>query len=318
VELCFPMRSLAIICPVHNEEASINYFYDQVVSAMEATSIEVSFEFFFINNASTDSTLEKIIDLRSKDSRVQVISQSRNFGYQSSVLCGVHQASAEAYVVIDVDCEDPPSLVPVFIKYWLEGYDIAYGVRVGRPEPSWLQGMRKLFYRLTYAIADWDFIIDMAEFSLFTDRVKKQIIRSRSTFPFVRADLAFVGFRRIGIPYSRERRRFGESHYNLLRMIKFAISGILSSSTFPLRAIAYFGIPIVLLNVLMSLAALFGKGGADWLLPLNAAFISTSLMFLAMYVARIYKDVMARPLFIVDWQNSHVNRSDPNRTLEQQ
>jgi glycosyltransferase involved in cell wall biosynthesis len=302
------MKTLVIVCPVHNEEESVDYFYERV-NAVVADLSSLRTEILFINNASTDTTLEKILALRAKDPRVQVVSHSRNFGYQASVTCGLKHASGDAYVIIDVDCEDPPEMIRDFVRLWQQGYDIVYGLRAARPEATHITGMRKLFYRLTHAIADADFIVDMAEFSLFTDRVKRQMLRHRSTFPFVRSDLAFVGFNRIGIPYTREPRRFGATHYNLVRMTKFAIAGILSTSTFPLRLTVYVGIPLAGLNLLVSLLSLFGAAGRqNWLESFNWAFAAAALASLATYLARVSKDVVGRPVFIVDDERTHLNR----------
>src|SRR5262249_4327810 len=146
------------------------------------------------------------------------------------------------------------------------------------------------------------------EFSLFTDRVRRQVLRHRSTFPFVRSDLGYVGFKRVGLPYRREPRRFGKTHYNLFRMTKFAVAGILSASTFPLRAIVYAGLPLAPIALLAIVPyAAIGWPSLGFLALLNLAFIATALAFLATYLARVYKDVVGRPLFIVDRELSAVN-----------
>jgi len=304
-----PNKSIKVICPVHNEELSLNYFYERYCKMREGISANYELELTFINNASTDRTLEIIKAIREKDKTVQVICNSRNFGYQASVLCGLTNLSGDAYVVIDADCEDPPELIPTFIAKWEEGYDLVYGVRKWRAEHALIVAARQLFYRLTNKIADSDFIIDMAEFSLFSDRVRKQVLSHRSTFPFVRSDLAYAGFRRFGIDYKREPRRFGETHYNFTRMSKFAIAGILSSSTFPLRFIAFAGLVIMTADLIASVLQIIGfKVPLTSLVLGNMAFVSFSLAFLAVYVARITKDVTARPIFIVDEATSELNQ----------
>jgi dolichol-phosphate mannosyltransferase len=266
-------------------------------------------ELTFINNDSTDRTLEIIKTIRERDRTVQIISNSRNFGYQASVMCGLTNLEGDAYVIIDADCEDPPELIPTFISKWEEGYDLVYGRRKWRPENAVIVACRRIFYRLTNKIADSDFIIDMAEFSLFSDRVRKQVLSHRSTFPFVRSDLAYAGFRRIGIDYKREPRRFGKTHYNFTRMAKFAVGGILSASTFPLRVVTITGLLIMTGDLLATALQIVGINVplAPVLLA-NLAFFCFSLSFLAVYIARITKDVMARPLFIVDVDKSYLNQ----------
>ena len=146
--------------------------------------------------------------------------------------------------------------------------------------------------------------------------MRDQVISHRSTFPFVRSDLAYAGFRRFGIQYKREPRRYGATHYNVLRMAAFALSGILSASTFPLRAIAYGGIPLVGVDVI---AALLQMLGITMPLPalalVNLAFVCFSLVAISLYVARISKDVIGRPVFIVDELRSDFNRR-PGRVEE--
>jgi dolichol-phosphate mannosyltransferase len=312
------MKSIKVICPVYNEELSLHYFYERYCAMRDKLPSRYDLELTFVNNGSSDRTLDIIKQFRAQDRRVQVISHSRNFGYQASVMCGLTNVKGDAYVVIDADCEDPPEMIPAFIEKMEEGYDLVYGKRRWRSESNTIVAARRLFYRLTNKIADTDFIIDMAEFALFTRRVRNQVLSHRSTFPFVRSDLAFAGFRRFGIDYKREPRRFGKTHYNLARMAQFAIGGILSASTFPLRASAYCGIPIMAADLLAAVLQLLGFNVRIAALALlNMAFICFSLAFLAIYIARIAKDVTARPIFIIDAEASEVNEplvslADPN------
>ena len=154
----------------------------------------------------------------------------------------------------------------------------------------------------------------MAEFSLFSRRMRDEVLSHASTFPFVRSDLAYAGFRRFGIEYKREPRRFGKTHYNFWRMAKFAVGGILSASTFPLRAVAYGGIPLVLIDLVAAILQIFGIGvPLAAVLMVNLAFVCLSLVSLALYVARISKDVIGRPVFIVDEQRSALNQPTAQR-----
>jgi dolichol-phosphate mannosyltransferase len=214
-------------------------------------------------------------------------------------------AIGDALVIIDVDCEDPPEMIPDFVRFWEQGYDIVYGLRASRPEFFLLVWARKIFYRLTRLIADWDFVLDMAEFSLFSDRVRQEVLRNRSTFPFVRSDFAYVGFRRRGIPYRREPRAFGKTHYSMIRMTQFAIGGILTTSTFPLRLIAYVAVPLALINFIAAVRSAFsGSSLENVLLNANLVFFVGTLAVIAVYLSRVYKDSARRPIFIVDLENS--------------
>jgi dolichol-phosphate mannosyltransferase len=308
-----PRKSIRVICPVYNEESSIGYFYDRYCATRDRLRERYDIDLIFVNNASVDRSLEIIKKLRENDGSVQFISHSRNFGYQASVLSGLTKLDdGDAYVIIDVDCEDPPEMILDFIDKWEQGYDLVYGIRKWRPEHWVVVAARRLFYRLTKKIADSEFIIDMAEFSLFSRRVRNLALSHRSTFPFVRSDLAYAGFRRFGIEYRREPRRFGRTHYNFARMAQFAAAGILSASTFPLRAIAYAGLPLMVFDLIAAICAAAGVlKSVSALFLVNFAYVSFALAFIGIYVARIAKDVSARPIFIVDEELSELNQPQP-------
>jgi polyisoprenyl-phosphate glycosyltransferase len=305
-------KIISIICPVYNEEETIPMYYERFQKAIVCLLDRYVVELTFVNNCSTDNTLVAIKQIRAKDPTVQYITLTRNFGYQSSVLCGLTFAKSDAIVVNDVDCEDPPELIPKFVEYWEKGYDIIYGKRGKRPEYLGLTLCRKLFYRLTKAIADNDFILDMAEFSLFTQRVRNEVMRTKTSFPFIRNELAYVGFRKIGIDYDREPRITGRGNYKgisgMFRMVKFAVAGILTASTFPLRLIFFLAIPLLLSNF----AAIFVYFASPKNIPLhliytiNTMFLITAVTFLSTYMARVYKNGIERPIFIVDWENTNL------------
>src|SRR5262245_45989081 len=247
---------VTVVCPVFNEERAVPLFYDRLTKALQTCEDRVRFELLFVNNRSTDRTLEILRDLKRRDPRVQYLTMSRNYGYQASITAGMRHARGDAVVNIDVDCEDPPELIPRFVERWLAGADVAYGIRDKRSEFVGMHWARKLFYRVTRKLADHEIVLDMAEFFLVDRRVRDHVLATRSTLPFVRGQLGYVGFRREGIPYKRERRIVGETHYNLLGAIRFGVAGILSSSTLPLRALAYAGAGTLALDLVVAVAAL--------------------------------------------------------------
>jgi glycosyltransferase involved in cell wall biosynthesis len=300
---------VSIVCPVFNEEDCIPLFFSRLQTVVQGLEDRYRFELIFTNNGSTDRSVARILEIREKHPWVQLITLSRNFGYQASLLSGLSNAMGDLLVIIDVDCEDPPELIPVFLKGWEEGNDVVYGERINRPEAWWLKAARKLFYRLTRSIADSDFILDMAEFSLFTKRVRDVLCSNRSTFPFLRNEIAYAGFPRKAIPFTRLQRVHGQTHYRLLAMTQFAITGILSSSTFPLRAVAYFGIPIGAIDLGIALSRLASPYPED-LAPfflLNLSFVVVALGFASIYIGRIYKDGVGRPRFIIDQDTTYLN-----------
>jgi dolichol-phosphate mannosyltransferase len=310
-------RLVSIICPVFNEEQCVPLFYDRLAAVFRGLQDRYDLELIFTNNRSTDRTTACVEALRARDPRVQLLTLSRNVGYQASVQAGLKQARGEAMLVIDVDCEDPPEMIPELLAGWEEGFDLVYGIRDKRAEPAIITLARKVFYRLNRMLADSDVILDMAEFVLITDAVRDAILCNRSTYPFLRSEMAAMGFARKGIRYDRQPRVAGVTHYSLWRMTEFAVAGILSSTTFPLRLVFY-ALPLVWALDLALLAGHLAWAWA-WAVPVlvvaNALYLGTGLAFVALYLARTYRNVVGRPLAVVDWTRSAINgspRDSPN------
>lgn len=282
-----------LICPVHNEEQTVLLFYNRVVKVFEKLSVQYECNLLFVDNSSTDSTLSIIKNLRVKDNRVYYFGLSANVGYQKSIEFALKNAVGDLFAIIDVDCEDPPEMIIEFLEVQKNGYDIVYGERVDREEGSLMKLARKIFYRITRFVSDEKFFVDMAEFCLMTSEVRDAIVQDSSSFPFIRASIGRVGFVFKGIPYKRHKRIAGDTHYNLFRMTTFAVAGILSSSTLPLRFMAY-SFPVVLV---VSLVGVFSKSVAiaDHFETLLLFYISVGTMFNAIYIARIYKNGLGRP-----------------------
>jgi glycosyltransferase involved in cell wall biosynthesis len=298
-----PVRKrITILCPVYNEQQAVPLFYERLKKVTTPLASQYDFELLFTNNRSTDGTLEIIRDLRTKDASVHVITLSRNFGYQASLQAGLSHAAGDAILIIDVDCEDPPEMIPQFLAKWEEGYDVVYGIRSDRPESWPIKMLRNVFYRALRATADMDVILYMAEFSLIAANVRDALINNSNTFPFFRSEIGYAGFLRHGIPYKRQGRIAGTTHYNLARMTAFALGGILTSSTFLFRVSAYIWPLLLLFNLVLF--------GLDFLYSLTLGFralVLCDLLWLAflvtiqgLYIARIYKNGMGRPVFIVD------------------
>jgi dolichol-phosphate mannosyltransferase len=298
---------ISIICPVFNEELAIPIFYKRLKDTLAKLN-GFTYEIIFTNNCSVDRSLDEIENIKKTDKNVKVLTLSRNFGYQASILAGMKHASGDCTLVIDVDCEDPPEMILKFVEKWQEGYDICYGIRGKRDEASWVTWIRKLFYRVMKMTADSDIILDMAEFALVSKRVRSALISNTNTFPFLRAEIAYAGFRKIGIHYDRQPRVIGNSHYNLWRMFVFGFAGILSVSTFPLRAAVY-GLPLLILLNIYSAVFDFKcqLGLCHWMINLNLLYLVLAVTAQGLYIARIYKNGIGRPVYIIDWDKSDLS-----------
>ncbi len=297
-------KLISIVCPVYNEEKAIPLFYQRLKGVLNGLPA-YDFEVIFTNNRSSDHSLLEIQKIQKNDNSVHHLTFSRNFGYQPSILAGVTYSKGDAVIIIDVDCEDPPELIPEFVKRWEEGYDVCYGLRGRRQEARWITWLRLLFYRVLKFTADTDIILDMAEFSLMSRTVRNVLIKNTNTFPFLRAEIAYSGFKKVGIPYDRQKRIIGETHYNLYGMVLFAVAGILSISTFPLRVPVYFLPFIALINI--AALVMERSGAGTWfheVIVLDAIYLMLLMTVQGLYIARIYKNGIGRPVYIVDWEQS--------------
>jgi glycosyltransferase involved in cell wall biosynthesis len=302
------LMRLAVVCPVYQEEAVVPLFFERACPVLRRLSERYDVHLVFVNNASSDGTLGAIRAIRERHPWVHAISLSRNVGYQRSVECGLRVLDSDLYVIIDVDCEDPPELIERFVSSYEEGFDIVYGERIDREEPRLLKAARHLFYRVMRAIADDEILLDMAEFSLITREVRDAIVADTTSFPFVRASIGRVGFRRRPVPYKREARIAGKTHYNLFRMITFAAAGILSASTWLLR-MAIYTLPLWLGSALaLCVASVLGvRWALAVMLLVLGTFVCLAVSAIAIYVARIYKNTLGRPNFFIDRRSTHVD-----------
>lgn len=296
------MKKVSILCPVLNEEQAVPIFYDRLQKVLAPLRDQYEFELVFTNNCSTDGTLAAVLKLRERDPSVQILTLSRNFGYEPSVATGLRYARGDVVIQIDVDCEDPPELIPEFLREWQNGHDVVYGRRDQRQEFVGTHLARKAFYRVNRLLADSEIVLDMGNFYLISAAVRDAVSAHRSTLPYVRSEVAYAGFRRKGIPYERQQRTVGESHFRLLRMIRHAVAAILSSSTFPLRLCCY-AFPVLLAANI----ALLATDRFQWLVALDLLFLAWSVGMIGIYLARTYKDVVQRPVTVVDWRRSVYN-----------
>ena len=299
-------QQLCILCPVHNEEHVIPLFYGRIRPVLDKLAESYTVHLVFLDNASTDRSAQQIEKIKESWTATYCITMSRNVGYHASLECGLRNATGDLFVFIDVDCEDPPEMILEFVEKYEQGFDIAYGERVDRHESRAMKGARKFFYRLLAALADEEILLDMAEFSLFTREVRDALLDENTSFPFLRASIARVGFRRAAIPFKRQKRIAGNTHYNLVRMSVFAVAGIMSASTLFLR------LPIYLLPVWLLSLLLLGIGYVStqslWYVVaaflVFSAYVGVTMAFTALYVARTYKNGLQRPNAFIDHSRS--------------
>jgi glycosyltransferase involved in cell wall biosynthesis len=299
-------KTLTIVSPCFNEAEILEKFWLLLSPVVSQLSTELVIKVLFVNNGSTDSTLDVLKSISNKSQEVNFITLSRNFGYQGALDAGIRSCESDLYCIIDADGEDPPELLFEFHQAILNGADLAYGVRKLRHESRFRSYLRKFFYRTVFLIADDPFNIDAGEFSMFTDELKKAALHENNSFPFLRASLARVGFTSIGIPHERNPRLGGTSRLNAIAMANFAVGGALSSSTYPLRLALY----LLPLNVAVAIGFLITGLVLQSMVPIQLAIffllliVVVQLSFVSVYLARTYKNGLFRPASF-----THTNKS---------
>lgn len=306
-----PKKLVSLVIPVFNEEENIFQLYDAVAPIISECSDRYDFELVFTDNHSVDGTFAKLHQLRERDKRVRVFRFSRNFGYQKSILTGYLKARGDALIQLDCDLQDPPELIPEFLKHWEDGCAVVYGVRRSRQESAALHFARKLFYRLVDFLSEDNLPVDVGDFRLIDRKVVDVLRQVDDAQPYLRGMIASMGFRQHGIEYDRRGRERGKSNFHFKDLVGLALDGILNHSTIPLRMASFLGIGVSALTVLAMLAYTISKFifGFDWpagfttLAILSLAGISLNALFLGIigeYLGRIYQQVKKRPIVIIE------------------
>lgn len=301
---------ISICVPVYNEEESLPKLIVEI-DAVSRKCPDYDFEFFFTDNASTDRTFEMLSGYAKADPRIRAIRFSRNFGFQKSVLTNFLNCRGDAAIQIDADLQDPPDLIPDFIRKWEEGYLVVYGVRHSRKEGFFIGVTRKIFYRFISRLSDVDLPVDAGDFRLIDRKIIEHLRSYRDNTPYVRGLIASMGYRQIGIRYDRQAQFAGSTKFGLFRLITLAVDGICSQSIKPLTYITYFGFIIFLLSMLGALALLVQHlfyrdslpAGFSTLAILSAASFGLNAAFLGIlgeYVGRIYRNTRNEPLTLTE------------------
>src|SRR5215470_6679668 len=226
---------LSVIVPCASEEEVLLETHRQLVEAL-ARIVDLGFEIVYVDDGSTDSTPALLREVHLSDDRVRVVRLSRNFGHQIAITAGMEHASGDAVVVIDADLQDPPEVIAEFVKVWQNGHDVAYGVRIERDgETPFKLLTAKAFYRLIGRLSETKIPLDTGDFRLMDRKVVDALLEMPERDRFIRGMVSWLGFSQIGVPYHRAARLAGSTKFSILRMLRFAIDGIASFSTVPLK-----------------------------------------------------------------------------------
>jgi dolichol-phosphate mannosyltransferase len=300
----------SIIVPVMNEEEALPSTQARLNEVLRTIGME--YEVIVVDNGSTDDTEGVARGICERDRRWKYIRLSRNFGYQNSISAAMSAAHGDALMVIDADLQDPPELIPQFIARWREGYDVVYGVREKRTGEPWYRVLPTMWAMrfITWMSDDVKLPLHSGDFRLITRRVRDAFASLPETNRYVRGMIHWLGFRQIGIPYTRRGRRQGQTKVNPWFLIGFAFNAIFSFSTKPLRMFSLFGAAVLGLTGCLALfyfVASFittpphGITTVLLLLLVNLGVLSLGIGVLGEYIARIYAETKRRPLWLVDY-----------------
>ncbi|CAI8853918.1 MULTISPECIES: glycosyltransferase family 2 protein [Bacillus] len=301
-------KLVSIVVPMYFEEEVAQECYNRLKSVMIQNNI--NYEFVFVNDGSTDRTMEILKEIAANDYRAKVVNFARNFGHQTAVTAGIDCASGDAIVIIDADLQDPPEVIPELIAKWQEGYEVVYAKRKQRKGETWFKLLTaKYFYRFLNYMSDIDIPKDTGDFRIIDRKVADVFKQMTERNRFIRGMMSWVGFSQTYVEYERDERFAGETKYPLKKMIKFASDGIIAFSTKPLRIVMTLGIMSVFISIAVLLYSvivkLIGKDiQTGWASIMVAITFFSGIQLLGLgivgqYIARIYDESKNRPIYIV-------------------
>lgn len=302
----FP-ENLVVILPVYNEIGSLPQMCNELMAIVPKLNSKVSIHFCFVNNGSNDDSLKLLLEYDFGQQPFGILTLSRNFGYESALVAGLKYTDFDVYSLVDADGEDPVEMLPIFLEEIISGHDLVLGIRGKRHESRLTQLFRRASYKFLSKVSDDPFIPNSGNFSMFRRNVRNAVLVENMIYPFLRATLSRVGFAPKLIGHDRNPRIDGKSKHRNISLYKFAILGFMTSTTWPLRLLTYFSVSLVMLGgVEFTLDQLLAEEiTMSNLYVLLSLFVLAGTSIISLYLARVYKYTIGRPLFYVDWAKSY-------------
>ena len=303
------MKSISIIVPCYNEQETVRLFYNEVIKSI-AKLVEYKFEIIFINDGSKDNTVQEVKKLRVVDSRIALVNLSRNFGKEAALLAGLRYANGDAVIVMDVDLQDPPSLLPELISNWESGYDVVYTRRTNRNgEPPIRNFFAKMFYKIINKMSDVEIVDGARDYRIMSRQVVNSLLEMNEKNRFSKGLFMWVGYDSKVIEFEHVNRSAGKTKWSFLKLFTYAIEGIVSFSNFPLRIASFMGtlisvVAFIFMMYVIVKTLIFNN-------PVNGWASMTSIMLflggiqlivigvIGEYLGRIFVEVKNRPSYFV-------------------
>jgi glycosyltransferase involved in cell wall biosynthesis len=304
-----PRRRLSVVVPVLNEERGLEPLVARLRPVLE--SLGLDWEVVFVDDGSTDGTLATLKALNARDRRFKAISLSRNFGKEIATAAGLTYAGGDAAVLMDADLQHPPELIGKFVERWRAGFDIVYGQRIDRDADSFVHRLAaRAFYAAFHKLSGTTLPEGAGDFRLLDRKAVDAMNRMRERVRFNKGLFAWMGFASVGVPFQvPPRQDGGGSRWPTRRLLRFALDGLASFTTIPLRVWSYLGLVISFLAfcyamVFLVKTLLFGTDvpGFPTLIISVMFFAGVQLISLGVigeYLGRMYEEIKGRPLFLV-------------------
>lgn len=304
------MSLLTVICPCYNEEESVGLFYQEICKSKDYFKKKnVEMEFLFVDDGSSDGTLAEIKKLRERDEEVHFVSFSRNFGKEAAMYAGLEHAKGDYVVIMDVDLQDPPSLLPEMFSQLEQGYDSAATRRVTRKgEPVIRSLFARMFYSIMRKISKTEIVDGARDYRLMTRKMVDALLSMGEYNRFTKGMYGWVGFRTKWIEYENVERAKGETKWNFWKLFAYSVEGITAFSTVPLSIAAFVGVLFCAVAFFMIIfiivrKLIFGDPVSGWpslvciiLMTSGVQFFCTGI--LGQYLAKTYLEVKKRPIYL--------------------
>lgn len=305
------MRTLTSVCvviPAFNEEELIEKTISEIF--IQLNKIDAKCSLLVVDDGSTDTTLDIVKRLCKTEDRLNFLSFTRNFGHQAAIRAGLDSVDSEIIITMDADLQHPPELIPEMLSYWEEGFDIVYGIRKSQNEASSFKKLGSQAYtRFLKLVADYPLVEGSSDFRLIDKKVLQNIKKLDPEAVFLRGIVPWFGFNSAKVFYNEKLRKNGRSKYTLKKMLQLAVTGLMSVSTVPLRAIFAFGISISFLAFIYGIYAIFIRLFTTYAVPgwtsilVSILFIGglqlAAIAILGEYLARIFLNSLKRPSYII-------------------
>ena len=306
------MKKVTILLPAYNEEASFPLIIRNM-SQVQTDNSQYDWEFLFVNDGSTDNTLQQMIKLHGQDPHYNYVDLSRNYGKEVAMMAGFDYATGDALIIMDADMQHPISVIPEMLKYWEEGYDDVYAQRQGSHE-SWMK--RKTshwYYRLLQSLTNIPIQKDTGDFRLLDRSCIEALKQMRETERNTKGMYSWIGFRKKGIYYQQQERQEGQSKWSMWALINLAMNGIMSYTTAPLRLASILGmivslVAFIYLIYIIIVTNLYGEPVQGYpTIMVTMLFLGgvqlLSLGIIGEYLARVFNEVKDRPGYFINSYN---------------